>query len=110
MAVAREIGLPDHWLNEQASSFIPRNPEWGTSPVIDLSHLRVFTSAPGMALAMKALAARDADRDDIERLVDHLTIETPAEVFAVVRRFFPDEPIRHRSRAVVTDIFELRRA
>ncbi len=110
VAVARETGLPDYWLNEQASSYIPRDPEWGTSPVIDLPNLRVFTSAPTMALAMKARAARDADRGDIERLVDHLALETPAEVFAVVDRFFPGEPVGDRSRAVVADIFELRQA
>ncbi len=107
VAVAREMGLPDYWLNEQASAFIPRNPEWGSHPALDFSHLRVFASSPHQALAMKAISARDTDREDIQFLIRHLDVHEADAVYEIINRFFPDEEIPMRTKLVMEELLSI---
>lgn len=102
--VAEELGLPRTWLNNQASSYVSGRAGRGT-PVYDHPNLRVMTTPLPHLLAMKVRAAR-AVRDvaDIRVLIDALQISTVGEVIAVVQRYFPDEPLRARSRQLVEDL------
>jgi hypothetical protein len=53
--------------------------------VFDHPGLRVFAASPEHLLAMKALAARPRDAQDIRQLAEVLDLHTVPEVFALVR-------------------------
>lgn len=102
--VAADMGWPGTWLNNQASSYVARNPGEGTR-VFDHPNLQVSTTPADHLLAMKTHASRGArDRGDIELLIDHLAITTPNEVWAITERYFPGVPIPHRARLLVEDL------
>lgn len=108
--VARELGLPETWLNEQGVFYLPLHDEPDPSPVFDHPNLRVMRASDRHLLAMKALAARRfADLDDLAFLIDRLGLETAAEVEAICLDVFPDEPIGDRQREVLGDVFAARR-
>jgi hypothetical protein len=104
--VAAELGWPSTWLNNQAASYIARVPGRG-SLVFDHPYLQVAATPPEHLLAMKVLAARPVrDADDIRFLLDYLNISAAAEVWAVVRRYFPDTEIPTRSIELLTDLLQ----
>jgi len=76
LAVAAELGLPRWWLNEQASSYVAPDGDSAASRVFDHPGLRVFAASPEHLLAMKALAARPRDAEDIRQLVQVLGLHT----------------------------------
>jgi hypothetical protein len=55
---------------------------------------------------MKALAARRRDVEDLRVLVHHLGLRSAAEVAALCREVFPDEPLPDRALLVLEDLFE----
>jgi hypothetical protein len=102
--VAEELGLPRAWLINQASVYLSGSAGRGT-PVYDHPNLRVLTTPPDHLLAMKVRAARAArDADDVRRLLRTLRVTTIEEVVEIVARFFPDDPLSPRSRAMVEDL------
>lgn len=70
--VANELGLPPWWLNEQASVYVAPGGDSAAPRVFDHPGLRVSAASPEHLLAMKLLAARRRDNDDIRFLVKHL--------------------------------------
>ncbi len=60
-AVANELGLPDWWLNQQASSYVAPGGDPSAPRVFDHPGLRVAAASPEHLLAMKVLAARRRD-------------------------------------------------
>lgn len=102
--IARERRWPSTWLNNQASVYASRTPGEGPR-VFDHPHLQVMATPADHLLAMKALAARaTSDREDLEFLIDYLSIGSPEEVWAIVTRFFPDTSIPERSRRLIADL------
>jgi hypothetical protein len=63
--VAKELGLPDWWLNEQASAYVAPGGDPSAPRVFDHPGLRVSAASPEHLLAMKVLAARRRDGDDM---------------------------------------------
>jgi predicted nucleotidyltransferase len=104
-AVGAELGLPSWWLNEQASSYVAPNGDPSASQVFDHPGLRVFAASPEHLLAMKALAARPRDAQDIRQLVEVLSLYTVPDVLALVRDVFPEEEPPARLRLLLEDIF-----
>ena len=105
-AVAREFGLPNWWLNEQASVYVAPGADTGAPRIIDRPGLRVTTASPEHLLAMKALAARPRDLDDIKLLADHLHLTRAEQVTALCARVFPDEPLPDRARLQIEDLLD----
>ena len=70
--VAEELGLPDWWLNEQASAYVAPGGDPSAPRVFDHPGLRVAAASPEHLLAMKVLAARRRDGDDIRFLIRRL--------------------------------------
>lgn len=105
-AVAAELGLPPWWLNEQASVYVAPGGDAGAPHVFDHPGLRVSAASPEHLLAMKVLAARRRDAEDISYLVKHLGLSSTAEVLAVCEAVFPDEEVPGRARMILEDIFE----
>jgi hypothetical protein len=104
-AVGEELGLPSWWLNEQASSYVAPGGDPSASRVFDHPGLRVFAASPEHLLAMKALAARPRDAEDIRQLATVLNLRTTTEVLDLVREVFPEEEPPPRLRLLLEDIF-----
>jgi predicted nucleotidyltransferase len=104
-AVADELGLPQWWLNEQASAYVAPGGDANAPRVFDHPGLRVSAASPEHLLAMKVLAARRRDAEDIRFLVKHLNLTTADEVLALCAEVFPDEEVPARARLVLEDAF-----
>ncbi len=104
--VAAELGLPPWWLNEEASAYVAPGGDPEAPRVFDHPGLRVSAALPEQLLAMKVLAARRRDTEDIVYLVKHLGLTSAEEVLAVCAAVFPDEPVPDRARLVLEDVFE----
>jgi hypothetical protein len=105
-AVANELGLPDWWLNQQASSYVAPGGDPSAPRVFDHPGLRVAAASPEHLLAMKVLAARRRDGDDVRFLIRHLGLTSVDQVLAVCAEVFPDEPVPDRARLVLEDALE----
>lgn len=57
-------------------------------------------------LAMKVLAARRRDADDINYLVKHLGLSSAAEVLQICASVFPEEPVPERATMILEDLFD----
>jgi predicted nucleotidyltransferase len=104
-AVAEELGLPHWWLNEQASSYVAPGGDPDAPRVFDHPGLRVSAASPEHLLAMKVLAARRRDAEDIQFLVKHLGLVSAEQVLALCAEIFPDEDVPPRARLVLEDVF-----
>lgn len=104
-AVAAELGLPQWWLNEQASVYVAPGGDAAAPRVFDHPGLRVSAASPEHLLAMKVLAARRRDAEDIRFLVKHLRLSTVEEVLALCAEVFADEEVPARARLVLEDVF-----
>ena len=104
--VAKKLGLPKSWLNNQASSYMSGRAGRGT-PVFDRPSLRVSVTPPEHLLAMKVRAARALrDADDIEVLLGHLKISKYSEVVKIVTRYFPYDPLNEKSVVLLKEIMK----
>ncbi|HEY1617050.1 MAG TPA: DUF6036 family nucleotidyltransferase [Streptosporangiaceae bacterium] len=104
-AVADELGLPRWWLNEQASAYVAPGGDAAAPHVFDHPGLRVSAASPEHLLAMKVLAARRRDVEDISYLVKHLGLSTVEDVLEVCATVFPDEPVPDRATLILEDAF-----
>jgi hypothetical protein len=104
--VAKKLGLPKSWLNNQASSYMSGKAGKGT-PVFDRPSLRVSVTPPEHLLAMKVRAARALrDADDIEVLLGHLKISKYSEAVKIVARYFPHDPLSEKSVLLLKEIMK----
>src|SRR5215467_9277172 len=103
-AVAAELGFPRWWLNEQASAYVAPGGDPAAPRVFDHPGLRVSAASPEHLLAMKVLAARRRDTEDISHLIKHLQLSTVTEVLALCADVFPDEPVPDRARLILEDL------
>ena len=102
--VAKKLGLPKSWLNNQASSYMSGKAGRGT-PVFDRPSLRVSVTPPEHLLAMKVRAARALrDGDDIEVLLRHLKISKYGDVVKIVARYFLHDPLSQKSLVLLKEI------
>jgi uncharacterized nucleotidyltransferase DUF6036 len=108
-AVADELGLPHWWLNEQASSYTAPGGDPAAPRVFDHPGLRVSAASPEHLLAMKVLAARRRDADDIRLLVDTLGITSAEQALELCAEIFPDEPVPGRARLILEECFPAER-
>ena len=104
-AVADELGLPQWWLNEQASAYVAPGGDAAAPRVFDHPGRRVSAASPEHLLAMKVLAARRRDANDIRFLVERLGLTTVEEVLALCAEVLPDEEVPARARMVLEDSF-----
>jgi hypothetical protein len=103
--VAEELGLPPWWLNEQASSYVAAGGDSAAPRVFDHPGLRVSAASPEHLLAMKVLASRRRDSEDIRVLIKRLGLDTTGEVLALCAEIFPDEEVPARAQLVLEDVF-----
>jgi hypothetical protein len=104
--VADDLGLPHWWLNEQASVYISGKDDPHKRRVFDHPGLRVTAASPRHIFAMKALAARTRDIDDLRLLADIIGVESADVALQICAEFYPDEPVSPRSAAVLRELFD----
>jgi hypothetical protein len=103
--VANDLGLPYWWLNEQASVYVSGKDDPGKRRVFDHPGLRVMAASADHIFAMKALAARARDIDDLRLLAGLISLKSADEALRIITEFFPDEPASDRSTAILRELF-----
>jgi predicted nucleotidyltransferase len=103
--VAQDLGLPAWWLNEQASVYISGKDDPDKRRVFDHPGLRVTAASPRHIFAMKALAARTRDIDDLRLLADIIGVDSAETALQICAEFFPDEEVPPRTAAVLQELF-----
>jgi hypothetical protein len=107
-SVARELGLPEDWLNDAAKAFIPKGA--GFDRWRSFSHLDVSVADDRTLLAMKCAAARTVeDSEDIKFLAKRLGLQSESEVLSVVLGYYPAERLPVRTRLLLEEMFHDRR-
>ena len=99
--IAAERGLATNWLNEQASSAIPKTPDARAPTLYATQYLVVTGASAEHMLAMKLEAGRGRDVSDIAALVRMLKLRTPEEGTDIHRRLLPDS--NKHTRALMED-------
>jgi hypothetical protein len=103
--VAEDLGLPACWLNEQASVYISGKDDPDKRRVFDHPGLRVTAASPRHIFAMKALAARTRDIDDLRLLAGLIGVNSAEAALQICGEFFPDEDVPSRSAAILQELF-----
>ena len=103
--IGRKYGLGDTWLNDQATTAIPRATDTRARTLYDSPYLTVTGASAEHLLAMKLLAARNVDRQDIATLVDHLQLEGPEGALRIHEDLFPDERLKDEARELLNWAF-----
>ena len=103
--VARRRGLLTSWFNENAAPFVSKVRD--TTPLVVFDHpaLRVFAASPEHMLAMKIVASRPSDMDDIRTLLGILDITTMSQVVDTVSRLFPGDALNQRALMALRGLF-----
>jgi predicted nucleotidyltransferase len=104
-AVADDLGLPPWWLNEQASVYVSGKDDPGKRRVFDHPGLRVMAASPHHIFAMKALAARTRDVDDLRSLAALAGVNSVDDALRICRDFYPDEAVSPRAQGVLQELF-----
>ena len=78
----------------------------GKRRVFDHPGLRVMAASPEHVFAMKALAARTRDIDDLRLLAGMAGVHSSADALRICAEFFPDEAVPQRSTAVLRELFD----
>jgi hypothetical protein len=64
-----------------------------------------MAASPEHVFAMKALAARTRDIDDLKLLAGMIDIRSAEAALRICSSFYPDEPIPPRTDAVLRELF-----
>jgi hypothetical protein len=73
--------------------------------VFDHPGLRVTAASPRYIFAMKALAARTRDIDDIRLLADIIGVNSAESALQICADFFPGEEVPPRSAVILLELF-----
>ena len=107
-AVGQRRGLGDAWLNDQVTRAMPRVADRRAAVAYDSPYLTVTGASARHVLAMKLLAAREQDREDIAVLCTHLGLTGPAAAIRIYRALFSEEPVKSRAREALALAFRAR--
>ncbi len=103
--VGQEFGLPRWWLHEQASVYVAAGADQEGARVFDHPGLRVTAASPRHLLAMKVLAGRRRDVEDLITLIKVLGLQNSQQVFEICADVLPQEALPDRSRLIIEDLF-----
>jgi predicted nucleotidyltransferase len=102
--VAEELNLPENWLNDAVKLYLRGEDPEPLQP-LDLPGLRVLVASPRYLLALKLLASRREDEQDIRTLLNLLQIQSVDEALAVVLQVYPEGQILPKTRFMLEEIF-----
>lgn len=108
MQVAKELGLPDDWLNDDVKQFLAEKEAKRLLNTADYGvGLRVSVPTAAYLLAMKLRACRpplpgySGDYGDIRFLVKKMKLESVAAAEAIHDKFFPHDALSDAAKEVV---------
>jgi hypothetical protein len=103
--IADRNGLPPDWLNDGLKGYVVSLPR---RILFDLSNLKVFVPEPDYMLAMKAMSARadTYDQKDVRILIGVLGLKAPADVFAILEKYYPQQQIKPATQYFIEELFE----
>lgn len=112
--VARELALPDDWINADIAQFISPKKEAKRrlTEIEDATGLTVHVPSAEYLLAMKALACRRpigayrGDIDDLSFLIRKMKLTSLDQIQKAVDRFYPDDVIRAQDRALLQSLID----
>lgn len=112
--VARELKLPDDWLNSDVSQFISPKVEAKRrlAEIEALTGLIVTVPSAEYLLAMKALACRRpigtyrGDIDDLSFLIQKMNIQSLETIQKALDRFYPDDVLQPHHRALLQTLID----
>jgi len=110
--VARELDLPEDWINSDVARFVSPKVELKRrlSEIEEETGLIVHVPSADYLLAMKALACRRpiggyrGDLDDLAFLIRKMEIRSLDRIQEAIDRFYPDDVIRERDRALLQSL------
>lgn len=111
LAIAKDRGWPEDWLNTNASQFIPHLGKavvWRT--IQESEAVLVSVAAPDALLAMKLLAVGSRpgrDESDIAQLLAINGITSVDEAEELFEAFYPGDAFGERTIKVLTHMFEI---
>lgn len=87
--VARDMNLPDDWLNDAVKGFMPgADPDGIRLPGV--RGIEITTASPRYLLAMKLMAMRiGEDDEDIKLLLAECGIHTAADALTLLKQMYP---------------------
>lgn len=104
--VGQAIGLPAHWINDQAMGSLPKYIDDDVVELWSRPNLVVRTLVPEVLLAMKALTPnRPEDLDDIRLLAAAAGISDLIDIEVLIAELFPGRTINAKTRTVLESIF-----
>jgi hypothetical protein len=106
--VGRRYGLGDTWLNDQATTAIPRASDRRAETLYQSPHLTVTGASAKHLLAMKLLAGRNKDREDVATLAEHLKLKEPGDAIRIYEALFPDEKLKPQAHQLLDWAFRTR--
>jgi len=112
MRVARELDLPEDWINSDVARFVSPKAELKRrlSEIEEATGLIVHVPSADYLLAMKALACRRpiggyrGDLDDLAFLIRKMEIRSLDRIQEAIDRFYPDDVIREQDRALLQSL------
>lgn len=102
--IAEDRGLAPDWLNDAVKGFL-HGPDPAARPVFERPGLRVDAASPRYLLAMKLLAAREDDIDDIRTLYQLSGLTTVEQGVQVLQAAYPGRVIPPRVRYLLEELF-----
>lgn len=102
--VADREGLAYNWINDAVEGFFytqPPTEEWAEYP-----GLRVYLTSLDYLFAMKVVAGRPQDIDDIKALAHVLKLSDSQDALTIVKKYIPEQLLVPRIQYVIEEIFE----
>ena len=102
--IADREGLAYDWLNDGVKGFFytqPPTQKWAEFP-----GLRVYFTSLDYLFAMKVVAGRPQDIDDIKALAPQLNISNAEEALVIVKKYVPEQLLVPRIEYIIEEIFE----
>lgn len=105
--IANKYGLDSDWLNDSVKGFVSSHND--TKVYKNYSHLTVYVPSPEYMLAMKCMAARIGDTqdvDDIKFLLNYLNITRSEKAMEIVTKYFPEKLIQPKTKFLLMELLE----
>lgn len=102
--IADREGLPYDWINDGVKGFFyaqPPTERWAEYP-----GLRVYIPSLDYLFAMKVVAGRPQDIEDIKAIAHELNLLNTQDALSLVKRYIPEQLLVPRIEYMIDEIFE----
>ena len=89
--VGEQNGLKPSWLNSAMLKTLPSTPDSDESTLYEGRRLKIIGASPKRVLAMKVMALRTKDLDDIRALMKSTGIETVEQIGTLIKEHYASE-------------------